>query len=287
MEELATTKKTGMAAYLSSEAVKASISSVISQKDMPGFVSSVISAVNANPSLAECTKKSILSAALLGHALKLPGSPQLSYYYMVPFKNKKKDATGNKVEVTEAMFLLGWRGYVQLAIRTGQYKKLVATEIKQGELANWDPISEECKFEPVKDYSLRKSLPTIGYYAYFDLLNGFKKEIFCPREKMEEHATKYSATYRSQNSWVRDKSLWTTNFDDMAKKTLIRSLLSKWGVMSPEMAQAYIADMAVIREDGTPDYVDNVPDEPVKGVDPFAENAVIVDEPKPEVVNEA
>lgn len=254
--EVATTKKQGIAGYLAQEAVKANVENVVGAKDAQRFISSVVSAVQTNPSLAECTNASILSAALLGHSLNLPQSPQLGYFYLVPFKNK----TG-----TEATFQLSYRGLIQLAMRSGQYRNLNVTDIREGELTSYNPIEDTYEFAPETDISKRIKLPIIGYYAHFEMLNGFKKGIYWSKEQLDAHAKKYSATYR------KGFGLWTTDFDSMAKKTLLRQLISKWGIMSVDMEKAYVGDQAVIREDGTPDYIDNVADEPEKAVDVYAD----------------
>lgn len=269
--EVATTKKQGIASFLAQEAVKSNVESVVGQKDSQRFISSVVSAVQTNPQLAECSNPSILSAALLGHSLNLPQSPQLSYFYFVPYNNTKKikDANGKEQEVTvkEAVFQLGYRGYIQLAMRSGQYQKIAATDIREGELKSFNPITEEIDFEPITDYEERQKKPIVGYYAFFTLTNGFKKEIYWDKERMEAHARKYSASYRK--GW--SSSMWKSDFDEMAKKTVLRALLGKWGIMSVELEKAYSGDMAVIRENGIPDYVDNTPVEPEKAVDVYAD----------------
>ena len=264
--EIVEKKKQTIAGYLSSDAVKANIMSVIGENDTQRFISSVVSAVQTNPAIAECTNASILSAALLGHSLKLPQSPQLGFFYLTPFKNSKKG-------VTEAQFMLSYRGMIQLAMRSGQYQKINVSEIKEGELKSYDPITEEFEFEACTDYEKRQKLETIGYYAYFVLTNGFKKEIYWSKERMEQHAQKYSTSYR--NGW--NTSIWKTDFQSMAYKTLIRQLISRWGIMSVDMENAYTGDMAVLDENGNPDYVDNVPDEPEKAVDVFAEKEIVVE----------
>ena len=250
--EVAVTKKQGIASFLAQEAVKANVESVVGVKDSQRFISSVVSAVQTNPSLAECSNSSILSAALLGHSLNLPQSPQIGMFYLVPFKNK----TG-----TEATFQLSYRGMLQLAMRSGQYKAINVTDIRDGELVSYNPIEDSYDFEPETDINKRMNLSIVGYYAYFEMINGFKKGIYWSKEQIEAHAKKYSATYR------KGFGLWTTDFDAMAKKTLLRQLISKWGIMSVEMEKAYVGDQAVIREDGSVDYIDNVPDEPEKAVD--------------------
>lgn len=256
--EVATTKKQGIAGYLAQEAVKQNVENVVGAKDAQRFISSVVSAVQTNPSLAECTNASILSAALLGHSLNLPQSPQIGMFYFVPFNDKKRG-------VTEATFQLSYRGMLQLAMRSGQYKSINVTDIRQGELASYNPIEDAYEFTPELDINKRSALPIIGYYAYFEMINGFKKGIYWSKEQIDAHAKKYSATYR------KGYGLWSTDFDSMARKTLLRQLISKWGIMSVDMEKAYVGDQAVIREDGTVDYIDNIPDEPEKAVDVYAD----------------
>ena len=263
-------KKMGIASFLAQEAIKANVESVVGAKDSQRFISSVVSAVQTNPTLSECTNSSILSAALLGHSLNLPQSPQIGMFYMVPFKNKKKmkDSNGREVtiDVTEATFQLSYRGMLQLAMRSGQYKAMNVTDIREGELVAYNPIEDTYEFKPETDYTKRSSLKIVGYYAFFEMINGFKKGIYWTIEQLDAHAKKYSASYR--NGW--SSSIWKSDFDAMAKKTLLRQLISKWGIMSVEMEKAYVGDQAVIREDGTPDYIDNIADEPEKAVDVFA-----------------
>ena len=276
-------KKQGINAFLQTEAVKNNIISVIGKEDSQRFISSVVSAVQTNPALAECTNSSILSAALLGHSLKLPQSPQLQMFYLVPFNNKKKvkDSNGKEVETTvkEAGFQLSYRGYLQLAMRSGQYKKINACVIKEGELKSINPITEDYVFEPITDYEKRKALPVVGYYASFEMNNGYRKELYWSKEQMEEHAKRYSQSYRK--GW--SSSIWISDFDAMALKTMLRQLISKWGMMSVDMETAFQNDMAVQDENGNPVYVDNVPDEPEKAVDVMAD---VVDTTAEEVKNE-
>lgn len=258
-KEVATTepKKMGIAGYLAQEAVKANVESVVGQKDAQRFISSVVSAVQTNPELAKCTNSSILSAALLGQSLNLPQSPQLGMFYFVPYKNKNG--------TVEAQFQLSYKGLLNLAQRSGQYKKIHVTDIREGELKSYNPIEDEYVFEPEMDIAKRLALPIIGYYAYYELLNGYKEKLYWSREKMEAHAKRYSASYR--NGW--SSSIWTTDFDKMAYKTMLRQLISK-APMSVEMQRAYTGDQAVIREDGTPEYIDNVADDPTPATDVFA-----------------
>jgi len=240
-----TRQRTGFTAFVSSEAVQKQINSVVGGKNGTRFVTSIVSAVNANTALQECTNQSILSAALLGEALNLSPSSQLGHYYMVPFNDKEK----GKV----AQFQLGYKGYLQLAIRSGQYKKLNVLPIKEGELIHFDALNEEIEVNLIEDEEQREKAKTIGYYAMFEYVNGFRKAIYWSKSKMEAHAIKYSASYRAK----KGSSFWEKDFDAMACKTMLRQLIGKWGIMSIDMQTAIEKDMAVINEDGSASYVDN------------------------------
>lgn len=250
---LVKSKKTNLTAYLTSDAVKSQINKVIGGNNGDRFVSSIISAVQANASLKDCTSPSIVSAALLGYSLKLSPSPQLGQYYLVPFYNRKKG-------VSEAQFNLGYKGYIQLALRSGQYKKLNVLAIKEGELINYNPLDEEIEVKLIDDEEEREKAKTIGYYAMFEYLNGFKKTMYWSKAKMESHALKYSQGYKAKKGYT----FWEKDFDSMAYKTMLRQLISKWGIMSIDMQSALDSDMGVIKEDGTVDYVDNVTEESVE-----------------------
>lgn len=260
---LAKSQRLGLTAYLTQDTVKDRINSVVGGKDGTRFVTAIVSAVNANPALQECTNQSILSAALLGHSLKLSPSPQLGQYYMVPFNDNNK---GAKV----AQFQLGYKGYIQLALRSGQYKKLNVLAIKEGELVRFDPLNEEIEVNLIENEVAREKAPTIGYYAMFEYTNGFRKAMYWSREKMESHAEKYSQGYKAKKGFT----FWEKDFDAMAYKTMLRQLISKWGVMSIEMQSALDSDLAVINEDGTKTYVENdddIVDSEATVVEPAAE----------------
>lgn len=236
------------------------------------FSAAITSAVAVNPALQECDAGTILAGALLGESLNLSPSPQLGQYYLVPFKQKAKyDRGGNMVrpETTTATFVLGYKGYIQLAIRSGQYKDLEAMEIKQGEYLGRDPETGKAKFQFIEDDDERETLPTIGYMAYFEYnppkgsTTGFRKTIYWSKEKMMTHADTYSKAFSRQgyedlqagrvpekDMW-RYSSFWYKNFDDMARKTLIRHLISHWGIMSIDMQTALEHDDAVnVADDG-------------------------------------
>lgn len=205
------------------------------------FIASITSAVAINPLLQDCEPATILSGALLGESLNLSPSPQLGQYYLVPFKSKAKyDRNGNMVkpETTDAQFQLGYKGYVQLALRSGSYKRLNVLAIKEGELISFNPLTEEIQLNLMDDELARESAKTIGYVASFEYLNGFTKTIYWSREKMEAHALRYSKGYAAKKGYT----FWEKDFDAMAFKTMLRQLISKWGIMSIDLQKAFEAD---------------------------------------------
>ena len=211
------------------------------------FVASITSAVATNPALQECDPATILSGALLGESLNLSPSPQLGQYYLVPFNNTKNGCK-------DAQFQLGYKGYIQLALRSGFYKHLNVIAVKAGELVHFDPLTEEVEVNLNPDELARENSATVGYLAMFEYLNGFRKTIYWSREKMENHALRYSKGYAAKKGYT----FWEKDFDAMAFKTMLRQLISKWGVMSIDLQTAFEAD-AVAAEDG--DYIQTPPTE--------------------------
>lgn len=272
-------QKATFSAFLTKDAVKNQINSIVGGKDGQRFISAIVSAVSVNPALQECDNSTILSGALLGESLKLSPSPQLGHYYLVPFNDKER----GKV----ATFQLGYKGYIQLAIRSGQYKKLNVMAIKEGELEYFDPLNEDIKISLMVDnWDAREETPTVGYYAFFELTNGFRKAIYWSKKQMMAHADKFSpafskdattikvkgvektkvsfadyeaGNYDPKDSWMYS-SFWYKNFDNMAYKTMLRQLISKWGIMSTEMQQAFSSDMTFENANGTRNYVESEED---------------------------
>lgn len=265
-------KKVPFSVQINSKGYQTLINNTLKDRDTANrFIASVVSAVSATPALQECEAKSIVSAALLGEGLKLSPSPQLGQYYLVPFKDKKN-------KVTNAQFVLGYKGYIQLAVRSGQYKKLNVLPIKKGELIRFDPLEEEIEVKLIEDEAERENTETMGYYAMFEYINGFKKAMYWSKEKMLSHADNYSAAfslygtdgqyakvsyddylagkYDKKDNWLYS-SYWYKDFDGMACKTMLRQLISKWGIMSIDMQKAVESDMGVIGDDGIVDYVDS------------------------------
>lgn len=217
------------------------------------FIASVISASTANPVIQECTPKSVLSTALTGESLKLCPSPQLGHYYFVPFESKVKDRNGKDIlnergypiKEKVAQFQLGYKGYIQLALRSGEYKKINVLSVKQGELIRWDPLNEELEISLIEDEDEREAAETIGYYASFEYLNGFRKAMYWTKKKMERHALRYSKGYAAKKGYT----FWEKDFDAMAYKTMLRQLISKWGIMSVDMQRAFEADADIVQDD--------------------------------------
>ena len=280
-----TKKPAPFSAVISSDGYKKMINNTLRDpKRANRFVANVTSAVSANPALQECDAATIVSSALLGESLELSPSPVLAHFYMVPFKQKAKyDRGGNLIspERSVAQFQLGYKGYIQLAIRSGQYLDIDAVEIREGECKGRDKYSGKYIFEFIDDEDVRENLPIVGYLAYFELLNGFKKQVYFSHEKMLNHADRYSQAFSRQkyedlqagkipqNELWKYSSPWYTGFTGMALKTVLRQLISKYGILSVELQTAINSDMAAINADGSVDYVDNSADyEPVPDTPP-------------------
>lgn len=258
--------KLTISGYLGQNKIKTWINGMIgSEKEAQKFISSIISAVSTTPTLQTCEQSSIVSAALLANALDLSLSPQLGLAYMVPFND-------NTNKRTVATFILGYKGYIQLAIRSGKYRKINVIAIKEGEFVSYNPLSEELVVNLIADDEEREKAETIGYYAYFELVNGFTKSLYWSKKKMLLHADKYSKAFSvnakkgrepkydkvSYADFVAGKvpeaemwkysSFWYKDFDGMAFKTMLRQLISKWGIMSIDMQEAFEKDGSEIYE---------------------------------------
>lgn len=234
------------------------------KKKAERYTAAIMSAVATNPQLSNCEAISIITGSLLGESLGLAHSPQLGQYYLVPFKVKAKNGIP---EHYDASFILGYKGLIQLAIRSGYYKKINVLEVKKGELKYYNPFSEEIEIEPIQDVDVREKEQTIGYYAMFEYLNGFQKIMYWSKAQMIAHADRYSPAfsagatggkypkvsfadyeagrYDKNDEWLYS-SFWYKNFDGMAKKTMLRQLISKWGIMSTDMVQAIESDNGII-----------------------------------------
>lgn len=243
--------KMSFSQYVNSKAGQSLIANAIPNvKKREQFATAVIAAVSNNPALSACYPPSILSAAIQGAALNLPPSPQLGYFYMVPFKD-------SKTNTINATFVLGYKGYIQLAQRTGQYQDMDARPVMDGEYKGLDKITGRPLFEWIEDDVIREQLAVVGYMAYYVLSNGAQKILYWSREKMINHADRYSpafskdavqtakfkkvsyedylaGNYPKDDEW-KYSSFWYKDFDTMACKTMLRQLITKWGPVSIEM----------------------------------------------------
>lgn len=266
--------KPTFSAYISSDAIRARINQMVGSKDGPRFITAVISAVSVNPALSGCDHASIVSCALLGEALGLSPSPQLGQYYMVPYEDKDRGLI--------AQFQLGYKGYIQLAIRSGYYKKINVLSIKEGELVKYDPLEEIIEVNLMDDEEAREAAPSMGYYAMFEYHNGFRKTLYWSKAKMEAHALKYSKGYASDKRKGTAWTFWSKDFDGMAYKTMLRQLISKWGIMSIELQKAFESDTAVVNESGNVQFVEESQDVPQ-----ITQDTEPAPDPEPAVVSEA
>ncbi len=229
---------------LTSDAYRNRFEDILGEK-AAGFVASVINAVNSNPALREAVPITVVSAAAVAATLDLPVDPNLGFAYIIPYRDNRRN-------IVEAQFQLGYKGYVQLALRTGQYRTMNAIEIYKGELVGYDRLSGEL----ILDESQVESGEIMGYAAHFSLVNGFVKNLYWTVDQVKAHGKKYSKSYNSP------KGQWKQNFDAMAKKTVLKMLLSQYGILSIEMQTAIKTDQAVVRDFSSPeqidlDYVDN------------------------------
>ena len=229
-------------------------------KRVTRFIAGITSAVAVNPALQDCDPATILSGALLGESLGLSPSPQLGQYYLVPFNNRDK-------KCKDAQFILGYKGYIQLALRSGYYADLDCIEIREGEYKGRNKSTGKKEFSFIEDDDVREELPVIGYLASFEYLNGFKKSIYWTKQKVEKHALQFSKGYAAKKGYT----FWEKDFDAMAFKTLLRQLISKWGVMSIELQSAFEADTTMNDPEDLQFVADN--DGPV----PISQNAVTVE----------
>ena len=288
MSNQITTQKIKFSTAITSQTYQKLISSTLGdKKKAEKFTAAITSAVATNPALQDCDAASILACALLAESLNLPHSPQLGRYFLAPFKDKKTNTL-------KAQFILGYKGYIDLASRSGQYKGINALPVKDGELISYDPFNDEIELRAIQDPDEREKTKTIGYYAMFEYLNGFKKVLYWSKKQMIRHADRYSPAfsanatkgkypkvsfedyeagrYDKNDEWLYS-SFWYKGFDGMGCKTMLRQLISKWGIMSADMQTAITADNGTVEmnDNGilTPQPIEEtetVPNEPTQEV---------------------
>jgi recombination protein RecT len=227
-------------------------------KSAPAFVASVIDLYNSDSKLQQCEAKEVVMEALKAAVLKLPINKALGYAYIIPFNNSVRDERGNYVKKLTPTFQMGYKGYIQLAMRTGQYRTINADIIYEGELRKVNKLTGEIAFDGEK-----KSDKVIGYFCYIELLNGFSKTHYMTVGQIANHAKRHSKGLKSDTTVESLIALadlpitsnsatvgWLGNFHGMALKTVIRLLLSKYGYLSIEMQQAVENDSAAEDSDG-------------------------------------
>lgn len=223
--------------WVESENIKQKFREVL-DKGAGAFVTSILSLVKSTPQLAAADPKTVISAAMTAATLKLPIDPNLGFAYIIPYGK-------------EAQFQMGYKGYIQLAMRTGQYKTINASVVYEGQVEGVDFITGEII------RGKKKSDKVVGYVAYFELINGFSKMVYMTKEEMLRHALTYSQAYKGDKKYGKTNSVWSTNFEAMGLKTVLKQLISKYGIMSIDMQGAGLE--TALSADSTDDVYERSP----------------------------
>lgn len=237
---------------LATEAIRKQMKSLLGDK-AGHFMMAIVGVVEGTPQLQDCEPQSIINSAIASATLDLPIEKNLGYAYIVPYKDK-------------AQFQIGYKGYIQLALRSGQYKYINSIEIKEGELENYNLLTGEFNFKFIEDINQRLEAKTIGYASYIEFTNGFRNTLYMTKEQVLDHAEKYSQSYGTDLKKGYSSSNWSKNFDAMALKTVLKLNLSKFGALSVSVQKALQIDGSSIKsisEEGTinVEYVDNTSEE--------------------------
>ena len=253
-------------------------------KKAPQFLASVVSAVSANPQLHKATPMSVMGAAMVAATLNLDINPSLGFSAIVPYDRNRKDDNGNWTKTTEGQFQIMTKGFVQLAIRSGQYRNINVAEVYSDEFEGEDIITGEVIMHPVSDgYRSRgEDDKIVGYVAYLELVSGFRKTVYWSIEKILNHAKKFSKSFDSRTGQFRKGSSWDTNFEAMCRKTVLKNALSSWGILSVEMQRAVVTDQGVIDDVDNLDDVDYVDNPEKPEVEYRGEAEPVEDEPPKE-----
>jgi len=262
---------------LANDDIRKRFADVLGQKANQ-YMASIVNVVSGNQMLQKSTPNSILAAAFVAATYDLPIDSNLGFAAIVPYYD-------NRNKVYNAQFQMMYKGFVQLAIRSSAYENMNVAEVYEDEVVSYNPITGE--LELVKDFSecMQRNNgekdKIVGYYAWFRLLSGFKKELYMTRKECDNHALQYSASYKSDSKKGGFSSKWTTDFDAMAKKTVLKLLLSRWGVLNVEMQKAITDDQKVYTQIDDADYADNNSDavtDPFVGIEDKGAEGVTADE---------
>ncbi|EOS7906087.1 recombinase RecT [Enterococcus hirae] len=240
--------KLGFKTLMSQPAMKKKFNDILHEKS-DAFMGSLLTLVGGDDYLSKAEPMTIIASALKAATMDLPIDKNLGYAYIVPF-NRKENVGKEWITHNEAQFILGYKGYIQLAQRSGQYKALNAIEIYEGQLIEWNPLTEEFQF----DYNAKQSDRVIGYVGFFELLNGFKKTVYWTKQEVEAHRIKHAKGVDK----TKLTGAWKENYDAMAIKTVLRNMLAKWGILFVEMQNAVTSDERVFRFDENNDLVEEV-----------------------------
>lgn len=255
-------EKKSLQLFVRSEKAQESIQAIL--KDRAGdFTTSLMTVVNGNPVLQECDPAEVVRVALKAASMRLPIDPNLGLAYIIPYKNNTKiteeylDSKGVKrtkdtwVSKYEPQLQVGWKGFVQLALRTQQYQTMNVSEVREGEYKGTNRLTGQIDFEWNDDQDERGKKKIIGYVGYIRLTNGFEKILYMTADELEAHAKKYSKSYKNGNG------VWKDQKDAMCRKTVIKLLISKWGPQSTEIQKALRADQAAMVDEDNFNYLDN------------------------------
>lgn len=260
--------KLGFKTLMSTPGMKKRFNEVLNERSEQ-FMSSLMTLVSGDDYLAKAEPMTIIASAMKAATMELPIDKNLGYAYIVPFNRKEK--VGNQwVTHNEAQFIIGYKGYIQLAQRSGQYKALNAIAVYEGQMASWNPLTEEFAF----NYDGKTSDEVIGYVGFFELLNGFKKTVYWTKQEVEEHRVANTKGYDK----TKLTGAWKDNYDQMAIKTVLRNMLSKWGILSVEMQSAVTSDEKVFRYDDNDDLIKETKIDEMEPIDQERKEAEKVEE---------
>lgn len=238
-KELSLVGVSGIDKFFKTNTLQEKLQKQMTPKQVESFKTALLSLVNGNTNFEKVEAPSIINSALIAVSLDLSINQNLGYAYIIPYG-------------TKAQFQIGYKGLIQLAIRSGQYKTISVAPVFEGQLLDNDPLKGM-----TFDWSKKATGTPIGYVAYLSLVNGFEKYFYMSKQQVESHGLKFSQTYKSEKKWIKDKSLWVTDFDSMAQKTVLKLLISKYGILSTQLEEATIKDQAIIENDNIIVYPDN------------------------------
>lgn len=260
MNELATTNDLkAFNAVITSEKTQSYLQSVLGERKQ-SFVNNLTALVANDTKLQDCKPTTLMYAAMKATALDMPLDANLGYAYVIPYQSK---------EGKTAQLQIGYKGFIQLALRSGQFKLLNSTDVRDGEIVSRNRLTGEINFSFIENEFERSAKKIVGFVSYFELISGFCSTLYMSVDELKAHGLRYSKTFSSKNKYVADSSKWATDFEAMARKTVTKLNLSRNAPLSVELRNAVMFDQAVLHEEDKPTYVDN--DKSVTDVKPILE----------------